>query len=462
MRLGTLRDRSRAGPLRASPDAAILEWCAAWPDGLCARCRAPTARLAAARARREVELAQDVRDVAVDGVLADHQPLGDLPVRQPFGEQRQHLALARRELGQAGRAVGGSLDAAAPARSASARHRARAGTPRPQPPRARPARRDRAPRGSRQLDPRPGLDTARRGLEADRRRPRAASARARARRKPPRARPRPGRRTARSGSVARPAARARAAPSSAARDLLEGRPASDSGVDQELERRRRGRGACGGSLAQQPLAELDRAGALAAVERQAGATELRRGRRARASSSARGLGGPALPAPQLGQAGERAGRPSRGASARSPRRRPRAAPPPRATARATVHGAVLGAAEGEHPAAAVALGERGDPVAPGERALEVVDREAGGDEKAARPGARDRDLGRALERGRPSPRRGGACPPRTRAPATSAAPSQREAEHLEVGDVEPAPERPPPRAPSARRPRRRRPPRLST
>ena len=39
------------------------------------------------RARGKIELAQQVRDVPVHGVLAHHQPLRDLPVRQPVGEQ---------------------------------------------------------------------------------------------------------------------------------------------------------------------------------------------------------------------------------------------------------------------------------------------------------------------------------------------------------------------------------------
>ena len=44
--------------------------------------------------RREAELAQDVGHVAVHGVLADDQPPGDLAIRQPGREQRQHLPLA--------------------------------------------------------------------------------------------------------------------------------------------------------------------------------------------------------------------------------------------------------------------------------------------------------------------------------------------------------------------------------
>src|SRR5919197_5815661 len=42
--------------------------------------------------------------MAVDGVLAHYEPFGDLPVRQPLGEQAQHLLLARRHLGSALRA----------------------------------------------------------------------------------------------------------------------------------------------------------------------------------------------------------------------------------------------------------------------------------------------------------------------------------------------------------------------
>ncbi len=62
--------------------------------------------------------------------------------------------------------------------------------------------------------------------------------------------------------------------------------------------------------------------------------------------------------------------------------------------------AVLGPAEGQHVAAVVAIGEVGDPVAPRPRPLEVEQRDACRDEEAAGPGARDRDLGVALECGR--------------------------------------------------------------
>ena len=55
------------------------------------------ARLAAGA---DIELSQDRRDVMVDRFLGDDEPLGDLRVTQPVGEQHEHLELAP---GQTGR-----------------------------------------------------------------------------------------------------------------------------------------------------------------------------------------------------------------------------------------------------------------------------------------------------------------------------------------------------------------------
>src|SRR6476659_9778282 len=41
----------------------------------------------------DLQLGQDVPDVDADGLLADEQPLADLPVRPALGDERQHLAL---------------------------------------------------------------------------------------------------------------------------------------------------------------------------------------------------------------------------------------------------------------------------------------------------------------------------------------------------------------------------------
>src|SRR5690242_21183160 len=43
------------------------------------------------------DLVQDVRHVAVDGVLADDQPLRDLRVGETVRDQSQHLELAARQ-----------------------------------------------------------------------------------------------------------------------------------------------------------------------------------------------------------------------------------------------------------------------------------------------------------------------------------------------------------------------------
>src|SRR5437879_1274616 len=45
--------------------------------------------------RGEPELPQDVGDVAIDGVLAEHKPLSDVAIREAIGNQREHLELAR-------------------------------------------------------------------------------------------------------------------------------------------------------------------------------------------------------------------------------------------------------------------------------------------------------------------------------------------------------------------------------
>src|SRR6478752_2160393 len=50
------------------------------------------------------ELVADVCNMAVDGVLAEDQMLGDLPIAQPAGDEGEHLALPAREQG------GGWLD----------------------------------------------------------------------------------------------------------------------------------------------------------------------------------------------------------------------------------------------------------------------------------------------------------------------------------------------------------------
>src|SRR5919109_965079 len=46
------------------------------------------------RPRGEPELHEDVRDVAVDGVLAKGEPCGDLSVAQPLGDEPEDLGLA--------------------------------------------------------------------------------------------------------------------------------------------------------------------------------------------------------------------------------------------------------------------------------------------------------------------------------------------------------------------------------
>ena len=47
-----------------------------------------------------------MRDVGLDGAVADHEALGDLGVRQPAREQLEHLALAGGELVEQRRRAG--------------------------------------------------------------------------------------------------------------------------------------------------------------------------------------------------------------------------------------------------------------------------------------------------------------------------------------------------------------------
>ena len=77
--------------------------------------RSSARRGAASRRRRRAELRQHGRDVVLRRPRRDDQPVGDLGVREPLGEQREHLELAR---GQPGRVRARRL--ARPARDADA------------------------------------------------------------------------------------------------------------------------------------------------------------------------------------------------------------------------------------------------------------------------------------------------------------------------------------------------------
>ena len=90
------------------------------------RVRRRRGRLAA---RPHAELAQDRRDVVVDRPRREHEPLGDLGVALPVGDQREHLDLARgqRRRVRARRGRGPRGTATPRARSAWRRLRRRAG-----------------------------------------------------------------------------------------------------------------------------------------------------------------------------------------------------------------------------------------------------------------------------------------------------------------------------------------------
>ena len=378
------------------------------------------------RARGEIELAQDVGDVPVDRVLAEHQPLGDLRIRQPVGEQAEHLALAWRELRQRLRAH--RLDAR-PDLGQPGGGGARLTVGRLGPPERRQA--------ARQLQARlRGLERRSGGREAvDRVLEHCPRALVLARCRRDRAfgeigRGEQGERAGGSRGVAQlgqPRAR-----------LLE-RPALDARAHEQREHGRAVQPAMLRQPAQHALEQLGGLARRASVQRDPRAAQLRRAGPAGAVQQLPGLRRSPLPAPQLRQRGQR----------RADHRRPRAhevlhgrlqhrlgvAP----AAAPEVDLAVLGAAEGEHVAAPVALGERRDPVAPFDRALEVQDRGAGRDDEAERPGARHRDRRLPLERRR------GRLVEAGHALVDPGAGDQRralqgQAEHLQVGYAEAAAE----------------------
>ena len=169
--------------------------------------------------------------------------------------------------------------------------------------------------------------------------------------------------------------------------------------DEQLERGRARQPAVLRQLPQQPLGELDGFARVAAVEREPRLAQLGARRPLRPRAQLRRLLRAALAPAQLRQARQRA--------AEHPRPGPhevldrglehRLGVGPAAAPE--MDGAVLGAAVPEHHAAAVAVGELRDPVAPRRRALEVEHHGAGRDQEAERPGSRDRVCGAALERG---------------------------------------------------------------
>ena len=237
------------------------------------------------RPRGELELAQDVGDVAVNGVLAHHQPLGDLPVREALGEQAQHLPLPRRELGEGSRPPPVDAASSRRARAASALPRARAEVQRRGRLAARPRRR--VPARRRLVASSILAWAASNGAPLRSKRSTASSSSVRARSWSP-----PAAAEHALGQVdARPQRRGADHPLDLA-ELLEGRArlvelaARDPGADEQLERRARSSFGAPGS-AQQPLEKLDSPARLAAVEREAGAAELGRRRRPPGRAAAR-------------------------------------------------------------------------------------------------------------------------------------------------------------------------------
>ena len=67
-------------------------------------------------ARVDGELSEGRRNVVVDSAPRDDEPRGDLRIREPLGEQRQYLELARRQAGRvlAGRGARSAWETAHP------------------------------------------------------------------------------------------------------------------------------------------------------------------------------------------------------------------------------------------------------------------------------------------------------------------------------------------------------------
>ena len=338
---------------RASPRRANSRGRRGGPSGLCGHAGARGDRRGG-RPRVQSQLAQDARDVAVHGVLAHDEPFGDLPVREPLGEQA-------------------STSRSRAVRSGSATGARRARRRRSQP--ARPSA-GRAPSAARAA--RAAVASARAGSD----RPSASSVAASARGGAESAR-RLGACRARRGPCApvpRARARARARVSRLCRDT-----------------------------AQAAVGELRGGQRIAALERQPCAAQPCARRLARGAEQPGGLVGGTLASAQVrqpderaaGVGGPRAGELPGGAFELLRGRVPAAAP--------QIDGAVVRAAEAAHVAAVVALGELRDPVAPLERPREVAHLDAGGDQQAERPGGRDREADVAARARRPSPRRGAPC-----------------------------------------------------
>ena len=88
-----------AGPLVAVTDASRHQGNPAHPPGSSLARRRGSER-GKSGPRRQRELGEDVPEVALHGLLADHQLGGDLPVRPALRDQRCDLPLTRRQDGE--------------------------------------------------------------------------------------------------------------------------------------------------------------------------------------------------------------------------------------------------------------------------------------------------------------------------------------------------------------------------
>ena len=216
-------------------------------------------------------------------------------------------------------------------------------------------------------------------------------------------------------------------------------PARDARVDEQLESGRSLDPTCVRELAQEALHQFDGPKGVASIEGEPGAAEPCLADKAGLVEELRCLGRTSLPTSQLRELEEWRSGPGRAGATEVVRRglelglglRPPAAP--------QLDGPVVGSTEGEHVAAAVPLGELGDAVGPFDRPHVVVHRGAGRHEDAEGPGVGDRDRrlvlegdgGRLVETAHSLVHVTGRDQRRT---------VEREAEHLEVLDLETAPE----------------------
>ncbi len=387
------------------------------------------------RAGRHVELAENVGDVAMDRVLAHDEALCDRSIREPLGEEGEHLALALRELAERSGDVRGEH----PSRSLRLRFRAELGESVEccaglAMGRLHPVQRDEA---CGELDPRrsslvrcaASLVAVDGVLEQLSRAVMVAACR-------------------RQGALGTVGCR----PEGRCAEELRGRtellergaclfelPARDARVDEQLESGRSLDPTCVRELAQQALHQVDGPTRVASIESEAGAAEPCLADQAGFVEELRCVGRTSLPTSQLRELEKWRSGPCRAGATEVVRRGRQLGLGVRPPATPQLDRPVVGPTEGQHVAAAVPLGELGDSVDPFDRPHVVVHRRARRHEDAEGPGVGDRDRRFVLEGN------GGCLVETAHSLVHLTGRDQRrtvesETEHLEVLDLETAPE----------------------